>query len=53
MVKSCETCCFNIDSQTFDLKRCKKCSRTDRDFYQSVPTIQTYLIKNITIGEEK
>ncbi|WP_180967937.1 hypothetical protein AB3Z07_28025 (plasmid) [Metabacillus halosaccharovorans] len=53
MVKCCDTCRFNIDSQTFDIKRCKRCSKTDRALYQPVTTIQTYLIKSLQVKKNK
>ncbi|PGT83244.1 hypothetical protein [Bacillus sp. AFS040349] len=36
-MKNCENCRFNSDRSEFDLKKCKKCSRTDRAYFEPIP----------------
>lgn len=42
MEKNCNNCRFNIDSKEFDMKHCKKCSRTDRALYEPIVAIENY-----------
>ncbi|MFE7064528.1 hypothetical protein ACFVAD_20545 [Sutcliffiella sp. NPDC057660] len=34
MEKNCENCKYNISAEDYDMKRCKKCSRTERAFFE-------------------
>ncbi len=37
MMKDCQSCKFNNQLPEFELKRCKKCSRTDRTLFEPIP----------------
>ncbi|UNL87514.1 hypothetical protein [Priestia koreensis] len=41
MSKSCDTCLFRIEGQHYEMKRCKKCSLTNRDFYKEEVQVPT------------
>ncbi|UAL49878.1 hypothetical protein K7887_22435 (plasmid) [Sutcliffiella horikoshii] len=51
MEKSCENCKFNMQQPNFDLKLCKKCSRTDRAFFEPIKELEEPIPTAATLME--
>lgn len=50
MNKSCETCRFKLGREEFSIKRCKKCSKTERAYYEPLLTAADIMVGLIEDG---